>query len=290
MKYALTILFLLVFLSLQCQSLSPSRVAKIKSATVQIIVPSLNSAGTGFFIDKLGTVATCWHVLDPNLSGSVENVPYTYIRFSNGDTVEVVVSKQMKSFGHDKGLVNDFCLLVAVNPIKEIFDFYKLGNFDIIQEGQEVYTCGYPLGYPLQFISKGIISTKYSNEENVFFKNNKRVAIPREEALIDMTMNKGNSGGAIVKVGEKIEDDEVIGIADFIVNPLGNRADSLVKSLQKVSGIMSLSATDALGKTTSVDPSQTSAIFGEAIASQSIGISGCISANYLREAALGIWK
>ena len=67
------------------QSLSPERVAKIKSATVRVIVEGGISIGTGFFINDKGLIITCWHVVLPAL----QNGKRTYIQFNNNETVEV---------------------------------------------------------------------------------------------------------------------------------------------------------------------------------------------------------
>ena len=94
------------------------------------------------------------------------------------------------------------------------------------------------------------------------------------QALLDLTMNKGNSGGAIIKLGNTIEDDEVIGIADFIINPIGSMADSLINTFNRSSGNLELSG---------IDPNRTFSLFTQILSSTSIGVSGCISLNHFVE-------
>ena len=50
----LTFAFCLISISINAQSLSPERVAKIKAITVRITIDSSSSTGTGFFINSDG--------------------------------------------------------------------------------------------------------------------------------------------------------------------------------------------------------------------------------------------
>lgn len=263
------------------QSLSPDRVAKIKSSTVRVIVEGGISVGTGFFINNDGLIITCWHVVLP----AFQNRKNTYIEFNNGDTIEVGVPTIFNTdttFGR-KSVGYDYCILTPLRPIKTKFTFLKLGDFESAQEGDEIYTCGYPLGFPQQFISRGIISTKYSNNSNGVTQFGKFYTLPRKEALLDITLNKGNSGGAIIKIGETIEQDEVIGIANFVINPLGNKADSIINALdpKTTKGYVTFNTFDSSGIISTQNPNEIATIFAKALSSTSIGVSGCVSVNHL---------
>lgn len=282
MKYFSILIFTVLFtLITHGQSLSPERVSKIKLSTVRVIVEGSISVGTGFFINNEGLLLTCWHVILP----AFQNRKTTYIEFNNGDTIEVGIPTILNndtSFGR-KSVGYDFCILTPLRPIKTKFTFLKLGDFDATREGDEIYTCGYPLGFSQQFISKGIISTKYTNYNNGVTQFGKFYSLPRSEALLDITLNKGNSGGAIIKIGKTIEEDEVVGIADFIINPLGNKADSIIKALdpKTTKGYVTFNTFDSSGIISTQNPNEIATIFAKALSSTSIGVSGCVAVNHV---------
>lgn len=282
MKYFI-LSFLLCPVIFYGQSLSPERVAKIKSSTIKVNVIGGLSTGTGFFIDNNGTMATCWHVVLP----AIENKKGIYIEFPNGDTLSVKIMDKILSDTSItiKAVAYDFCILIPVKKISRTFSFLKIGDFSTLKEGEEIYTCGYPLGHPQQFISKGIVSTKYVNSQwGVRNSLSRFIYMPREEALLDLTLNRGNSGGAIVKIGATPKEDVVIGIADFIINPLGNKADSIARSLSLSGGVMTNVIMDNNGKIISGnDPNKLGIIFSQAIGSLSVGVSGCVSVKYIQE-------
>jgi serine protease Do len=171
----------------------------------------------------------------------------------------------------------DFCVFYPISKLKKNVDFLKIGNMDSVREGQEIYTCGYPLGYPIQFVSKGILSTKYMVSSPFGFP-------PRKQALLDLTLNKGNSGGAILYVGNAEDDDKVIGIADFIINPLGAISDSITTALKKIpanNGIEFNVITENGKVISRNNPNMLAEIFSQALGSSSIGVSGCVSINHL---------
>ena len=271
--------FLIIFFqtTLTAQSLSPERVAKIKSATVRITIENSASMGTGFLVSNDGTLITCWHVIEPSLSRDsllrIISGKKIFGEFNSGEKLEFKILLYFIQAGNKDAVAYDYCILSPVTQQKRIFPFLKVGNFDKTDEGQEIYTCGYPLGYPQQFISKGIISTKYIDNSNVInIGNQNKIVMPRSQALLDLTMNRGNSGGAIIKLGETVNDDEVIGIADFIINPIGGIADQLIKSFDQSSGGVLISG---------VDPNATFSLFAKLLTQTSIGVGGCISVNYV---------
>jgi serine protease Do len=278
MKRHLFILACLLPIISFSQSLTPERVAKIKSATVRITIESKNNMGTGFFINSDGDVLTCWHVIKPSLKfdtdGKLIGFHKIFIELNNGTKYEVKLAPNF--YDNPKIWVNaiayDYCYLYLVKNIKKKFEFLnlKVNEYESSFEGQEVYTCGYPIGITQQFISKGIISTKYIDSNNVVDSLGVLVKKPRNQALLDLTMNRGNSGGAIIKLGKTINDDEVIGIANFIINPVGGKADSLINQYNNSQGV----------KVNDIDITQT---FGEIIdylSSTSIGVSGCVSIDH----------
>ena len=280
MKWVLFIfLFVWIPLASSSQGLGPERVSKIKSATVRVMAEGGIPLGTGFFIHENGIILSCWHVVLPAMQYKIR----LYIELNNGDTTRVEIPNLLKfdSLSQRIAVAYDYAILVPFIPLKKKVPFLKLGDYEKIMEGDEIYTCGYPLGSPQQFISKGIVSTKYENKFNGVNTLAKFYSFPRKEALLDITLNRGNSGGAIVKVGKSVEEDEVIGLADFIINPMGNRADSIIRITEKAP-FSSVRVLDSLGKSIyEANPNDITIIFAEALGNMSIGISGCVAINYV---------
>lgn len=164
----------------------------------------------------------------------------------------------------------DYCLLGSL-PRKispKNFAVLQIGNFSNVEEGDAVYSCGYPLGIAQQFVSTGILSTKW---KDVGYFNGDSTR--RDVAWLDLTMNRGNSGGPIIKFGKKPEDDKVIGIATFILNPSAHYSEALIEHLGKNSSQFSIGG---------VNQFDIQANFAKAIANNSIGVSGCISIDHFK--------
>ena len=279
MKPKLLILIILLVISFnsRAQSLSPERVKHIKESTVRITIEGSNSIGTGFFISPEGTLLTCWHVIEPAIlrdavSNNIIGARKMFVILSNGEKLQFDIPNVVLK-AYNNAISYDFCFLI---PIKQHlpFPYLKLGNFNNVKEGQEIYTCGYPLAIEQQFVTKGILSTKYIDTANSIKTGTATTKMPRNQALLDLTMNKGNSGGAVIAVGKNIEDDEVIGVADFIINPIGGNAQALAKILKDNSGGVFISGVD------------TNLLFSniiEVLNSTSVGISGCVSINHAIE-------
>lgn len=273
------ILLLFIFIATRSlsQSLSPERVLMIKNATVQIVIGNGESSGTGFFVTQTGTIVTCWHVIkdailvDSNKHLSLKPI---LVKLPNGKGfnagIPTIIFKDSSLTA--KAIGYDFCLLVPITPLRQSVSFLQLGNFDSVKEGQSVYTCGYPIGIDKQFVTRGILSTKYINNNNFITNQDKsQVAVPRSEGLLDITMNRGNSGGPIVMEGNSIEEDKVIGIADFIIIPAGGQSDLLIAELLKRA-------------TSYIDGVNTNLVLAkllQILTETSIGVSGCVSINHL---------
>lgn len=284
MKLIIKILFTNIFFSLNTlfvysQSLSPERVAHIKECTFKITIEGSQSIGTGFFVGNDGTFFTCWHVIEPAIirnptTKSILGIRKIFIHLTSDEIFEVGICANIVNNNetNQEAVAYDFCILRPINPNNTIFPFLRVGRFNDLQEGQEVYTCGYPLGITQQFLSRGIVSTKYIDTSNKVISNNRIISMPRSQALLDITLNKGNSGGAIVKIGATLNDDEVVGIADFIINPIGGKAEALSDFLKSRSGGVFLSGID------------TNLLFANIIQvldNSSIGISGCVAINHV---------
>jgi len=266
--------FLIVILSvildspLFSQSISPERIFHIKESTVKISIEGSNNVGTGFFINSKGHILTCWHVIAPAIKiDSLTNLfigfKKIFITLNNNEKLECVVPRVLVESYPDT-LSYDICVLVPAQKHAP-FPFLKLGNFNNVEEGQEVITCGYPLAIEQQFVTKGMVSTKYIDTPIL----NNGIKIPRNVALLDLTLNRGNSGGAIIAIGETINDDVVIGIADFIIIPIAG-ADELAEELKNHSGLLIMG----------IDPNLMLSKIMNTLGSSFNGISGCVSINH----------
>lgn len=277
---ALLFLSLLIFSHFDSysQSLSPDRIRHIKECTFKITIDGTQSIGTGFFVGNNGTFLTCWHVIEPAMirdpqTHTITGMRNIYITLSSGEKMEAGVFTNLLNTQYENAIAFDYCVLrVAVN--NRIFPFLRVGDFDDLKEGDEVYTCGYPLGIPQQFISKGIASTKYLDTTNKIGYNGTIKSKPRNQCLLDMTLNKGNSGGAIIRLGQTESEDEVIGIADFIINPIGGNAEALSDLLRSKSGGVFISG---------IDTNLLFATIIQVLDNTSIGISGCVSINHAKD-------
>ena len=128
-----------------------------------------SSIGSGFFIDKKGTIVTCAHV--------VENARTIICKFKNGKDEEYECDVLKICFDNDLAI-----LRIKDNGFSNKY-FLELGSIDDLEQGNKVLAYGFPLGNSLSNIqmSKGIISG-------------------RDRYLIqtDTAINPGNSGGPLI--------------------------------------------------------------------------------------------
>lgn len=185
-----------------------------RNSCVRIIVPSIDSSGTGFFIDGQHLV-TCFHVVGRSEVNQTTTPPEATInvakdikiRLVNGEEVEaecIVPSLPATPIKLQDPLpanlqnllspvINDFAVLqlkskpkMAISPVP----LFKAKNLPPI--GSEVMFSGFPLGAPDMITHKGYISCLAPDEKII---------------CIQAAINKGNSGGALLN-----EKAEVIGI------------------------------------------------------------------------------
>jgi hypothetical protein len=95
----------------------------------------------------------------------------------------------------------------------------------------------------------------------------------REVAWLDITMNSGNSGGPVILMGNRLEDDKVIGIATFGLNPFADPAKELIEIVKTFPGNVFIMG---------VDFKKFGTLVGSALATTSLGVNGCVSIDYLK--------
>jgi hypothetical protein len=91
-------------------------------------------------------------------------------------------------------------------------------------------------------------------------------------AWLDITMNRGNSGGPVLLLGSDPSRDAVVGIANFSLNPFAQKAEEFANVAAAFPGSVII-----LG----VDFKRFSMLIGAALASQSHGVGGCLAIDYL---------
>ncbi|MCB0539079.1 MAG: trypsin-like peptidase domain-containing protein [Bacteroidetes bacterium] len=276
-KYIITILLIIPTITFS-QSLGSERIERLNKSVVRVLIDTIPS-GTGFFVHDSGWVATCHHVIESafirnKTTNSIDSIRKVFIEFQNGEKVEMEWSIYLLNKGYKNAVAYDFNLLKTKTIPDTKFNKLKLGSWSDINEGDVVYTCGYPMGIQQKFISQGLFSTKWVDTIKLKQNNKPLPDIPREVAWLDVTMNKGNSGGAIIKLGEKPEDDLVIGIATFILNPHANKSEQIVEYLPK-RGIDMFSE--------GISQNDLMQLLFDAISKNSIGVSGCVSIDYVSE-------
>ncbi len=283
MKQILFAILILIPVIMLSQSLGKERIDRLDKSIVKIMIDG-KTAGTGFFVHKDGWIATCEHVIKSALENTNDNGVINFKKVTamlrNGEEVNLEFLTYLVNNVEGAILAKsyDFFLLKSVVlPESEIVPL-KLGTWSKANEGDVMYTSGYPLGIEHRLISQGILSTKYIEDRNFTITENDSITIikkyKRDSAWMDITLNRGNSGGPVIKLGKTPAEDEVIGIASFILNPYGSITEKIAKDIK---------AYDKGQRTVDAGQYRGIGILSEAISNNSIGVSGVISIDYLSE-------
>ncbi len=241
------------------------RVAMTKKATVKVVVNGVQ-AGSGFIIAP-GVVATCFHVIQQITETSdgmrqIGSAPSVKVEFFDGVKGDAVLHQACTGAAILECVTRDFALLrvdrLDLEPL-------VVGAFGTAEEGAEIYTIGYPFHVDQPVVARGVLSTKW---EAPGYLNRER---KRDVAWLDLTMNKGNSGGPVIAIGETLGDDRVIGIATFILNPFAGPSEKIVQNAQRFPGEVTIA---------SVGTKEFASLVGTALAANSLGVGGCVSIDY----------
>lgn len=247
------------------------RIAFIKKSTVRVIVNG-EPQGSGFIISRDGLIATCFHVVQ-NLQpgkGEMVNVGYASdikIEFNDRSRTSAKIYEACLGDGFVVAMSRDYSILKV--PPSDTLQPIHLGNFRDMAEGDKVYTCCYPLKIKDPFVSFGTVSTKTSVSGYLGQGN------PRDAALIDITLNKGNSGGPVLLMANDPVEDRVIGFASFILTPLSDDLKDLVNIVKESPMDIAIQGSNYRALSESIV---------RCFKSSSVGIGGCVSTDYLRKA------
>lgn len=155
---------------------------KVNPSVVFVLISRTNSlaSGSGFFIDKNGTIVTNYHVIKDGVTGVIQ------LHSGETATIQTVI-------GYNEEL--DIAILSTsarnTTPV-------TLGNSSIVQIGNTVFAIGYPEAFTVGFSSStfttGMVSMNRSINGYTYI-----------QSTVDIT--KGNSGGVLIDTY-----GEVIGI------------------------------------------------------------------------------
>ena len=130
-----------------------------------------SASGTGFIIDKLGHIVTCFHV--------VNQAVHLFVTMPK--------SGQERIPAKIVAIYPEMDIAIIKINIKVNTKFLELGDSDNVKIGKEVLAIGYPLGQDKLKITKGIISGVQNNYIQT-----------------DAPINPGNSGGPLFYNGTVI--------------------------------------------------------------------------------------
>ena len=271
--YILVFIFMLPLISFS-QPLGQSRMDRLKQSVVRIVIDG-EAVGTGFFVSLDGLVLTNWHVIQSSLkidSVSISISKKISVELASGEVVDVKgFVNAIFNEGFLEANLYDYCIMTLVAMPKQKILPLNLSSFNNISEGDLVITCGYPFGMKQQFISSGMLSTKFTEPISIKLNSGKDTIFNRSAAWLDLTMNKGNSGGPVIKLGNTPAEDVVIGIATFIQSPFSRKAENFYRQ-SKESGWDIRS-----GNFSQTDANQ---LFALSTVYSSYGISGCVDISH----------
>jgi len=279
----LTLLFLIT-ISLSCYSQigilgnptdASTRIEKLKESTVKILINN-NKSGTGFFVSKNGEIVTNFHVVFTENTVTKNSIfgiqvlsKIQAVTYQN-DTLDLDIKSSLMFQNQVNEIIAwDYLVLKTKNKYA-VSNYLDFGSTKDTPEGTTVYTCGFPLDMNDPFFSTGILSTKFSEDVTI---NNSKISTDR--LWIDVTINKGNSGGALVALGEKPEDDKVIGITSFIITPFSKELNVLNEYISKIGNNADVAI---MG----INFLEYARIINTTISSNSVGISGAMSIDEIK--------
>lgn len=162
------------------KKVSPAVVTISVSSQGNMFTPGTQGVGTGFIVDKDGTVVTNYHV--------IEGATSIVITFSNGTEVTGKIVATSKK--------DDLAILKIVEEV-EMPGIAELSQNDEVNAGQEVVAIGNPLGKEYSgTVTRGIIS---SPSRKITMDG-----IEKEFIQTDAAINPGNSGGPLINLKGEI--------------------------------------------------------------------------------------
>ena len=249
-----------------------TRIPRLKQSLVRVHVNG-NASGTGFIVGDHGNVITCFHVVQQVVPAglsrqiTIGTAAHIEIETFAGQRLPATVSQKFQGSGLLTAITADFIVL-QVQGIS--LPGLSLGSFADVAEGEDIYLGGFPLGIVQPVFAHGMLSTKWSAPPHLVQQGQ-----TREVAWLDITMNRGNSGGPVLRMGRTADEDNVIGIASFGLNPFGSAMEEVVAIAQSFPGEVTAAG---------VSIGHFAAVVGQALAANSLGIGGCVAIDYAKSA------
>lgn len=171
-------------------------------------------SGSGFFISK-NEIVTNYHV--------VENIQNVRVQYKDL-LLDVDVSGVCPSLDIALLKLTNESEKILYKSVKKITPL-KIGNSDILSQGNEVITLGYPLGAYTPKLTKGIISgTKLVEiiHQDLFIQS----------LQIDAAVNQGSSGGPCIN-----QNNEIVGICFCSFDPSTAQNTNFIIPINLVSDV-----------------------------------------------------
>ena len=273
MKYFVCTIFCFLFTQSWGQSLGRERVEMLDKTVVAIKINE-QITGTGFVASSNGWIITNLHVIRNNVKQDGSLFHPIFVEFRSGEKYQVEIL-QMEAKNYVK---YDYCILFPIDMEIKNREYLKIGRWNDIREGDEIYSSGFPFGIDKNVKTKGIVGNKFVEEYDLQILDDS-VKVKREVALLDLTMNKGNSGGPILKLGKTPEEDVVVGIATFIVVPFLQELNEISALTDGVKNGVTISYSNGQ----EVNSFEMYSKFSKILKFQSNGIGGCIAIDYLSD-------
>ena len=255
------------------------RYRRIKESTVKMVVDGQRTA-SGFAVGE-DLVVTNFHVIqkavpapndqiDIGFAANIEVELQDGRRFAAKPHSSLMEKKFKEESGKDviaekkfKEVLGKDVILLSIS--EKVLRPLKVGRFADVEEGDTIYLAGYPFGIDQVIVTRGVLSTKWKAPGNMGQGG------LRDVAWLDVSMTTGNSGGPVVVISDKPENDVVIGVANFVLSPFAENAEQLITIANSTPGNVVMMG---------VDFKKFFAVVGSAIATQSHGVGGCIAIDY----------
>lgn len=185
-------------------------IKQIKPSIVAISIPDC-IIGSGFLVSNGSYAVTCEHVIRDTKElfislPNIEPIPVKIAHFDNA------VSKE-----------RDYAILKIEG---KKFSSLELGSYDDIEEGEKIFTMGYPFGLS-NVTHSGIVSYKGV----IDFDDD--IIKPSYSFLIDGTINSGNSGAPLIS----LKSGKAIGIVRAKYGRLSDYLEKIKNGELNCSGI-----------------------------------------------------
>jgi S1-C subfamily serine protease len=169
-----------------------------------------NSTGTGFFIDKYHIV-TCFHVVAKTENGIINYFNDLIVLTNYGERINASVFSKVAS-EDSTPIKNDFAIVSLLSKPKN----YKTIELEVdktIKVGSKILFSGFPFGKPNMLTHTGNISGIF-NDSSVI--------------SIQSSINKGNSGGALIN-----ERGKIIGIITLREGGISFELEKLLQEIKE---------------------------------------------------------